>query len=375
VTGFSFEQLRRFPDLEADNLYAVDATDRLLLDEADLELARSAPGDVVIIGDHFGALTVAAAGRHHLTGIRVFQDPVTGERALAANAERAGTASNYRSHSLDRSLLDNAKLVLVQLPKSLAELRELADLIARYADPAVTVFLGGRVKHMTVGMNDVLGEYFGSVRASLARQKSRLLVATEPQRPTGKPPFPVERRDEGLGLTVCAYGGAFGGTALDAGTARLLSHLDRMRPGAGLAIDLGCGTGILASALAKTRPGVAVIATDRSAAAVASAQATVTANGQADRIVVQRDDAMSQLADASADLILCNPPFHLDTSVHAGAALKLFEAAGRVLRPAGELWTVFNSHLGYRANLQRLVGETRLVERGSRFSVAVSTRS
>jgi 16S rRNA (guanine1207-N2)-methyltransferase len=118
-----------------------------------------------------------------------------------------------------------------------------------------------------------------------------------------------------------------------------------------------------------------VIATDRSASAVASTLATAAANGLEGRIVVQRDDAMSELPDASADLIVCNPPFHLDTSVHAGAALKLFEAAGRVLRPGGELWTVFNSHLGYRANLQRLVGETRLVERGSRFSVAVSTRS
>ncbi|MDQ1691905.1 MAG: rRNA (guanine1207-N2)-methyltransferase, partial [Pseudonocardiales bacterium] len=34
VTAFSFDVLRRFPDAEAANLFAVDATDRLLLDEA-----------------------------------------------------------------------------------------------------------------------------------------------------------------------------------------------------------------------------------------------------------------------------------------------------------------------------------------------------
>ncbi|HEY5247037.1 MAG TPA: SAM-dependent methyltransferase, partial [Dermatophilaceae bacterium] len=34
MSSFSFEALRRFPDLEADNLVAVDATDRLVLSEA-----------------------------------------------------------------------------------------------------------------------------------------------------------------------------------------------------------------------------------------------------------------------------------------------------------------------------------------------------
>jgi len=33
---FDFQVLRRFPDLEADNLVAVDATDRLVLAEAGL---------------------------------------------------------------------------------------------------------------------------------------------------------------------------------------------------------------------------------------------------------------------------------------------------------------------------------------------------
>jgi len=59
--------------------------------------------------------------------------------------------------------------------------------------------------------------------------------------------------------------------------------------------------------------------------------------------------------------------------VHAGAALKLFDAAGRVLRPGGELWTVFNSHLGYDKQLSRSVGPTTVVGRNARFTVTVST--
>jgi len=60
--------------------------------------------------------------------------------------------------------------------------------------------------------------------------------------------------------------------------------------------------------------------------------------------------------------------------VHLGEALRLFEEAGRVLRPGGELWTVFNSHLGYRTTLSNVVGPTRQVARNVKFSVMVSTK-
>jgi 16S rRNA (guanine1207-N2)-methyltransferase len=87
-----------------------------------------------------------------------------------------------------------------------------------------------------------------------------------------------------------------------------------------------------------------------------------------------RDDALGGRPDASVELILLNPPFHIGASVHAGIALKLFEDAARVLAPGGELWTVWNTHLGYRPALTRIVGPTRQVGRNTKFTVTVSTR-
>jgi 16S rRNA (guanine1207-N2)-methyltransferase len=58
--------------------------------------------------------------------------------------------------------------------------------------------------------------------------------------------------------------------------------------------------------------------------------------------------------------------------VHAGIALSLFDEAARVLKPGGELWTVFNSHLAYRAALMRSVGPTRVVGQNPKFTVTVS---
>ena len=380
---FPFERLRRWPDVEAANLFAVDASDRLILDEAAAALAGKAPDEVVVLEDHYGALTLAAAamlgGRPN---IRVHQDALSGEHALDRNAADlsgsepfTGLAGAYRHLPLGADLLQGARVVLVQLPRSLAALDELAGAIARFATDDVTVIAGGRIKHMSVAMNEVLRRHFGELTVTPARQKSRVLLATRPIRPDADAatwPRSVEHAD--LGLTVCAHGAAFAGTTIDIGTRFLLDYLDRMKPDAATAIDLGCGTGVLAAALALRRPGLQVLASDQSAAAVASATATMQANGVADRVRVLRDDALGTQPDASAELILLNPPFHIGSSVHAGIALKLFEDAARVLRPGGELWTVWNTHLGYRPALTRIVGQTHQVARNTKFTITVSTR-
>ncbi|MBF6238307.1 class I SAM-dependent methyltransferase [Nocardia otitidiscaviarum] len=366
-------RLRRYPDVEAENLYAVDAADRLMLDVAAESLAAAGDGRVAVIDDGYGALTLGAIAAHDLRGVRVHQDLLTGEQALAHNARVVGLADRYAAHELGRRLLADVRVVLLRLPRALSGLAEIADAIARYADPEVEVFAGGRDKYLTPAMNDVLGEYFGSVRASRGRQKSRILTATEPK-PVGEPPFPVCNRLDDRDLEVVAHGAAFSGPRLDIGTRYLLEFLKRMKPDAREAIDLGCGTGILAVALAKARPGLRVTATDQSAAAVASSRATAALNAVADRVTVLRDDAMSNAPDNSADLVLCNPPFHVGAAVHTGSAIKMFQQTGRVLRPGGELWTVYNSHLNYRGVMERMVGKTEVIGRNRKFTVTRSVR-
>jgi 16S rRNA (guanine1207-N2)-methyltransferase len=384
---FSFETLARLPDLQADNLVAVDATDRLVLTEAAAAIGGTTPGQVVVVGDRYGAMTLGALACHGARDIRVHQDAITAEQALARNAiaasegDRAGLAGGFRQLPLTPELFTAATVVIGQLPKSLDALREITQLAATNADPTVTMFLGGRIKHMTHAMNDVLGESFTNVRPSLARQKSRVLVASGlgsdvvGGAPVAGPrTYPLRAHHLDLDLWVCAHGAVFAGTKIDIGTRFILKFLERMAPDASTAVDLGCGTGIIATMLARARPQLSVLATDESAGAISSAMATVAANGLDGRVRVLRDDAMSTLADASVDLIVCNPPFHLGTSVHSGASVKLFQAAGRVLKPGAQMWTVFNSHLPYPGQLTRAVGPTRVMGRNTKFTVAVSTR-
>jgi 16S rRNA (guanine1207-N2)-methyltransferase len=370
---FPYNRLRRRPDVEAPNLFASDAADRLLADIAGDSVL--VPG-LVVIGDTHGALTLAAAARG-ARGIRVHQDPLTAERALDTNAVALDLRDAYEHLPLDESLVRGAETVLLRLPRSLDALAEIATLLAEHARPEVTVYAGGMLKHMTTAMNGVLGEVFGLVEASLARQKARVLTVREPHpaAATVLDRWPERALDGETGLWVCAHGAAFAGTTVDIGTRFLLGVLDDARPDARTAIDLGCGTGVLASALAVARPELRVIATDQSAAAVASASATALANGVGARVSVVRDDGLASQPDGSADLIVLNPPFHIGAAVHTGIAHRLFAEAGRVLAPEGELWAVWNSHLGYRAALERSVGPTRQIARNSKFTVTASRRA
>lgn len=272
----------------------------------------------------------------------------------------------------------DADLVLMRLPKSLAALDAWAGETARRF-PEATVVAAGKIKHMTLSQNDVLRGHYSAFEVSRARQKARLLIAGSARRDG------VASRSADLqlgatagaaaGLRVVALAGAFAGATLDIGTRALLDTLNHQLPACadGEALDLGCGTGIIASWLA--RRGYQVRASDRSLAAVHSTAATAQANGLGDRVEVVWEDALAAVAPSSAQLIILNPPFHDQTAVTVDPAHRLFAAAARSLAPGGRLYTVWNSHLRYRAHLERAVGPTEQLARTSKFTVTVSTKA
>lgn len=386
MSSFPYESLRRWPDLESPELVAVDAADRFLIEElagyvdADPTLKNS---PIAIIGDTHGALTLGALSEVGFSHARTHQDAYSGERALINNAsilsQHNPASAEFVQLPLGEELFSGVRVVLLRLPRGLEQLDHWAALIAAYAPENVQVLGGGRIKHMTKSMNDVLGTYFDSVEASLATQKSRVLRARGPKNDTARAALsllPHSQHHTDLDLTVYAFGGVFAGTSIDIGTYDLLAVLDRVSgKQQQRIIDFGCGSGVLAAQIARLRPTATVVATDQSWAAVNSARATIAANELSDRVSVIRDDGLSTQEDNSADLILFNPPFHSGAAVHAGTSLRLFAEAGRVLKPGGELWVVANRHLSYKPALRKLVGETREVRRTPKFTVTKSIKA
>ena len=172
---------------------------------------------------------------------------------------------------------------------------------------------------------------------------------------------------------MCARGAVFAGTGLDIGTRFLLEFLPQM-PAARHAIDLGCGTGILAAMYARGNPGSRVTATDQSAAAVASARATAGPTASRTRSRRSRTTPWARCRTASADLILLEPAVPRRRQRSCRGRHQADRGGRPGPAPGGELWTVFNSHLHYLPALERLVGPTREVGRNPKFTVTASTR-
>jgi 16S rRNA (guanine1207-N2)-methyltransferase len=91
-------------------------------------------------------------------------------------------------------------------------------------------------------------------------------------------------------------------------------------------------------------------------------------------VEITHEAAIAGVPDESIDLIVLNPPFHDGGPVSTDAALAMFGAATRALKPGGELRTVWNSHLGYRGALVNLVGPTNEIFRNDKFTVTRSIK-
>lgn len=371
---------RRDPD-DGPDLLAIDGTDRFLLDEAPRVHgdALRQPGAVTVVDDLRGTLTVGVIAVHGATKVRVVQDSLVGERALQAYAGTFGHSGFHHPSSFEDAFRD-ARLVILRLTKSHDRLDEIARAVARFASPDVVLLCGGRTKYMTLSQNDVLRRSFGEVTASRGRGKSRLLIAQDPLRAAANraavtAPWPRVVHNDELGMSIAAHGGVFAGATLDLGTRVLLGAMDDAVPTARTAVDLGSGNGVIATEVARRRAALRVVATDVSTVAVWSSRATADLNGVGDRVVTVRTDAGDELGEGSAQLVLCNPPFHADTTVTTDPAEAMFRNAATILQSGGELWCVWNSHLRYRPVLERVVGPTRQVVRTDKFTVTASRRA
>jgi 16S rRNA G1207 methylase RsmC len=105
--------------------------------------------------------------------------------------------------------------------------------------------------------------------------------------------------------------------------------------------------------------------------AIASAQANAarlfpTDNGQ---FIFHHGDGLEQYEGPAAQLILCNPPFHLNHVVDEYAGRHLLEQCARRLQPAGRLCIVANQHLDYMPTLRRHFSRVERLARDRRFVV------
>ncbi|NUP24832.1 MAG: methyltransferase [Streptomyces sp.] len=360
----------RFPEDPRDRLRAWDASDEYLLRHL-AEQGIPFSGTVVVVGDRWGALVTALAA-HRPTQIT---DSYLAQEATGANLARAGVeAGAVRLLTTQDPPPARVDLLLIRVPKSLALLE---DQLHRLA-PAVhegTVIVGtGMVKEIHTSTLQLFERILGPTRTSLAERKARLIFCTpDPslRRPANPWPYSYALPD-GVGVVsgrmVVNHAGVFCADRLDIGTRFFLGHLPDGK-GARRVVDLGCGNGVVGTAVALANPEAEVLFVDESFQAVASAEATYRANGVPGHAEFRVGDGMAGVSAGSVDLVLNNPPFHSHQATTDATAWRMFSGARRALKPGGELWVIGNRHLGYHLKLRRLFGNSQLVASDPKFVV------
>ena len=346
-----------------ETLQAFDQADVLALEYLQAEALLNTQSRVVMVNEPFGAITCAVTkAMVALNGSlpTLWSDSHIAHLGLQHNAY-ANQLPLANFVPAQKTPLGPFDLVLFRLPKSHALLRDQLHRILPQLTPSALIIMPIMVKHMDKAVYQLLESLLGTVTTSLARKKARLVFAgnhgginAEKNKAALKQTLkPAETSWElpSYGLFLHHFSGVFSRTKLDPG-AQVLLHLFPKGPFKRI-IDLGCGDGIQAIVAAKKWPQCEVIGIDESYMSVASATINATANGVAAQCAFIAGDCLTEIPSQSADLILCNPPFHQERVLGDQIAMRMFAQAAQVLTASGEFWVVGNRHLGYHAKLKR----------------------
>ncbi len=328
-------------------------------------------GRAVVAEERHGALTAA----WDPVPVGVVVDSWSSERAALANllANGGDPAALWWRTPLEQ-LPQPIELLVLRPGRDNARLGFLLEQVAPRLAPDAVVLGSSMVHHLHRSTLELIESTVGPTRTTRAHRRARLLVArpSETDRTT-----PAPTTFDARGMTVVGWPGVFGATGLDPGAQLLLSTLPPA-PDTQRAIDLCCGTGVLATALAHHCPDSEVLAVDDSAIAVDAARRTFAANGCPNRVRAVQGDVLTlrdgEVPDGSVDLVVCNPPFHDDRTVTDEIAWRCIVASRRALRRGGELRLVANRHLGHHTRLRRVFGNCDILASDRRFVVLTARR-
>lgn len=328
-----------------------DAADEYLLSELE-----DVKGRTLIIDDKFGALTCGING-DVVTYCSSYNDEVSIKESLYLNGKDIKIVNNFDD------LPVGITTVVIRLPKYIDLLEYYLQIIGTKL-PGVKVVVGGMVKYMPITMVRLMEKYFQDVKTSLAKKKARLIYGTSSFNNNNPKSFPLTYKIEG-DLEVCSYPGVFSSDHLDIGTRFLMQHTPSGRQGT--IIDLGCASGVIGLNAKKQNPEANVVLTDESYLAVKSARESFERNGLEGTFHVM--DVLKGYESDSADIILCNPPFHQGNIVLTDIAIQMFKQSRRVLRRGGTLFIVANKHLGYHKKLRAIYHNLTKVAENEKFFI------
>ena len=374
--------LSRYPDVDK-NLLAWDAADHYLLAEFSrfYEALSAKPESLVVwvLGDNFGALSVALSTWAEKESVAVkiicYTDSYLSLRAIKQNLEV--NADNSRSsqtefiHDPEKfAEQSEASIVLGRVPKAKSQLAYLLSCIRPLLAQDCPLLIGGMDKHLSKGQFDLIERYYGKASFLPARKKARVWQGLADQSNNNLAPASTSYALDSGNLLITKPN-AFSYAKLDLGARFFLENI-ALLPKRERVIDLACGNGVLGLQYVVGHNPENIRFCDESFQAIAATRENWKAWNQDGDLDQTRpeffvDHGLKQQVDASAELVLLNPPFHLQNSIARTIANELFIDAMRCLIQGGELWVVANRHLGYHVLLKQLFGNCKLAASNKKF--------
>lgn len=362
--------LCRYPYRENDPLQAWDSADEYLITQThDHPFDPNRP--VLILNDGFGALSCWFAPLAPVVNVN---DSHISQLACRENA-KLNALPPIRSKDSLHALPKNAQMALIKLPKNNRLLTWQLIQLAQQLPEDCVVIAAAKAKDIHTSTLKLFEKHLGTTTTSLAKKKSRLIFCTpNPALKTQTLPTPVEFDVPEYQLTLRNHANVFSGESLDLGGRFLLEYIPQDNRLKNI-VDLGCGNGVLGIQAAKLNPQAQVLCVDESYMAVASCLENAKLNlPENHRLNAMVNDSLTDLPFDSADLILCNPPFHQQNAITDHIAWQMFNDAKRVLRRGGHLRVIGNRHLGYDEKMMRIFGNVTVLAKNSKFNIYQSQK-
>jgi len=359
--------LYRYP-LSQNNrsLQAWDAADEYLINYVSDENLVQADSRIMIFNDSFGAL--ASQFTQHQT--TVISDSFLAHQGIQENLAQ----NNLEAPKL--TLLDSmaelpqqTDIILYKIPKSKALLTQQLIKIRETQTDNTLFIAAARAKDIHSSTLKVFEKYLGTTTTSLAVKKARLVFSQLTATPH-QDPFPTVWPLENTSFTISNHANVFAREKLDLGARFFLEHLPQTKENQQV-IDLGCGNGVIGLSVLDQQPNAQLTFVDESFMAVASAEQNIKNNlpstvAQCDFVA---NDCLSGFEANSADVVLCNPPFHQQQATTDHIAWQMLNDARRVLKPGGELRIIGNRNLAYHIKLKRIFGGCKTNASNKKFVV------
>lgn len=369
-----FEQtltLHRYPKRNNDPLQAWDAGDEYLIQHVE-QLGLPAHRHILIINDHFGALSCWFAQQHRVS---MMSDSYIAQQATLANLHHNQRPPITLLTTMDTPPSD-VDLVLLQLPKSNRHLVWILSQL-RQALPASTPIIAvNKAKEIHTSTLNLFEKHLGVTTTSLAWKKHRLVFSQPNVEPIVEVSKTCRWHVEPYAITLNNLANVYSGESLDLGARFMLEHLPA-DPTLEDFIDLGCGNGVLSVRLGQLNPQAAITCVDESFMATAAALSNLRENLGERPIQCITNNCLDGFAAHSSSMIVCNPPFHQQQTITDHIAWQMFCDAQHVLKKGGKLWVIGNRHLGYDVKLARLFGKNhvRVIANNSKFVILQAIKS